>query len=345
MSLITRPFGPHDPESWDTYVRSHPFGTPFHLLAWRDSISTTFGYTPTYLVAEENGRLCGILPLFLVENFVIGKVMISSPFAVYGGILADTPQVLLSLAEYAKRVAVEHGVEYLELRNARPEQCAGFAPVTRYVTFTQPLEPGMDEEAILQSVSKKTRNLIRKALKSPFQTRPAADLRAFERLMARNYRRLGTPCFPHAHFAALLRNFGPLADVREVVLDGKVVAASMNFLFRGEMHTYYAASDADYLSLSPNNYLYFAHLLWASNNGYHTFDFGRSKRDTGTFEFKRHWGTSMRELPYEVLLVKRKEMPNYNPTNPRFSAAIKAWQNIPLPLTKILGPRLVRLFP
>jgi lipid II:glycine glycyltransferase (peptidoglycan interpeptide bridge formation enzyme) len=136
-----------------------------------------------------------------------------------------------------------------------------------------------------------------------------------------------------------------MIDIREVVLEGKVVAASMNFFFRDQMHAYYAASDPHYLSLAPNDFMYFDHLRWAGMNSYRTFDFGRSKLGSGTIEYKRYWGTTMRELPYEVLLVNRKEMPNYSPQNPKFQSAIKIWQKLPLPVTRLLGPQIVRLFP
>jgi hypothetical protein len=52
-----------------------------------------------------------------------------------------------------------------------------------------------------------------------------------------------------------------------------------------------------------------------------------------------------RELPYEILLVKRKSLPNYSPANPKFSLAIQMWQKLPLGLTRIIGPWLIRLFP
>jgi hypothetical protein len=53
----------------------------------------------------------------------------------------------------------------------------------------------------------------------------------------------------------------------------------------------------------------------------------------------------MRELPYEVLLVNRQDMPNITPKNPKFKGALAVWARLPLPITKIAGPRLIGLFP
>lgn len=344
MAAQVRPFQPSDTSAWDAFVGASPSGTVFHLTAWMRAMCATFGYEPRYLLAEENGQLIALLPLFFISNAIQGRVLLSSPFAVYGGILSSSEEGRRLLAEAVAQLGRELEVGHVELRNGYEEQRAGWPVIDRYVTFTQNLVP-QDGEALIASIPKKTRNLVRKALKSPFSSRPAASLEHFNRLMLASYRRLGTPAFPGAHFANLVRELGPMVDVREILLGDTVIAATMNFHFRGGMHTYYAASDPDYWIHSPNNFLYYDHILWASNHGYSTFEFGRSKYDTGTFEFKKHWLTEMRALPYEMLLVKRKEMPNFTPKNPKFQLAIKAWQHVPLPLTKLIGPLLVRFFP
>ena len=53
----------------------------------------------------------------------------------------------------------------------------------------------------------------------------------------------------------------------------------------------------------------------------------------------------MRALPYEIILINRKEPPNFSPANPRFHLAIKIWQKLPLPLTRVIGRFALPLFP
>lgn len=343
MSDIQR-FGAASSREWDAYVDRHPHGTPFHLRAWGRTIGEVFGFASECLVAWSGGNITGVLPLYEVDNFMTGRVLISSPFAMYGGILADSPEVRDALAAEARRVGEGKRVQYIELRNTHPDQCVGAIPIDRYVTFTQPVSP-MTDDQLLATVHKKTRNMVRKSLKSPFATRVAGSLDSFYQLMCENYRRLGTPIFPKRFFELLARNYGPSVEVREIEVEGKVAAAALNFLYRGSMHTYYAASSFALRELSPNNYMYFDFLRWAGNNGYTVFDFGRSKKDSGTFEFKRHWGTTLAELPYEVMLIGRADPPNFSPKNPKFEMAIRVWRKLPLPVANFLGPRLIRLFP
>ena len=74
---------------WDDYVLGHAQGSPFHLRAWKACIEETYGFQPLYIEVRHGAVITGVLPLFLVKNLLMGKVLISTPYAVYGGALAD----------------------------------------------------------------------------------------------------------------------------------------------------------------------------------------------------------------------------------------------------------------
>lgn len=334
---------PSEYGEWDRYALAHAQASPFHLIAWKKTIEESFGYEPHYLVATD-GRIRGLLPLFLVRNPILGRALISSPFAVYGGILADDAPWRDLLYEAAKELGRRLKVDYIEFRNASPEQCGGKPNVSRYVAFRQPLVPG--ESDLLASLPKKTRNIVRKSLKEPFEVKyNVSDTKLLDTVHARNMRRLGTPNFPRKYFDHLLTNFRGSADVREVWLNGTPVGVSLNIFFRNSMHTYLAATDTRFNSHAANSFMYFDHLRWAGNRGFEVFDFGRCKRDTGVFQFKKHWNTTMYELPYEIVLIRRKELPNFSPTNSRFALFIRAWKLLPMPVARLLSTKLLPLFP
>lgn len=344
MPLAVHPLDRTNYDAWNQFVVSHPHGSPMHTTHWMNSIKSVFHYRPLYRIAMDGAEVAGVLPLFLVSNPIIGRILLSTPFAVYGGILASNAEAHTALRDEAVRLARENAVDYLELRNGFPEQLAGFTKIDRYVTFTQNVLPA-DGEALLQALQRKLRNIVRKSLKFPYSSRIAGGVEMFYGLLCRVYRSHGTPVFPRKWFETLRAEFGPMVDVREVLLEGEVVAVSFNFHFQNQMHVYYAASDYRHLDKAPNNFLYYDHLLWAGRNGCSLFDFGRSKVGTGGADFKKQWITEMRELPYEILLVKRKDLPNFSQTNVKFELLSRVWQKLPLAVTRLLGPPLVRLFP
>jgi FemAB-related protein (PEP-CTERM system-associated) len=336
-------------KAWDTFVLGHQHGSPFHLLAWRRSIEETFGYTPRYLIALDGSRVRAVLPLFIVRNLRLRRILISSPFAVYGGVLADSQEAKAAIKRHVEQLAKSLRIEYVELRNAYPEQCLGFSPLSRYVTFSQPIGP--DEGSILTSMRNKARNMARKGMKLGLSTKVRTgriqtdEIRAFDALYSANLKRLGTPRFPRKFFAALLRNFQGRIEIRETLHDDEVVAVAMNFYFRDRVLPYYAASDWSKNHLAPNNFLYFDLMRAAGAAGCRTFDFGRSRKFSGSYEFKRHWGMAERELPYEILSATARGVPNFTPDNSKLHIAMKIWRRLPSAVTHIVGPRLVRYVP
>jgi lipid II:glycine glycyltransferase (peptidoglycan interpeptide bridge formation enzyme) len=137
-----------------------------------------------------------------------------------------------------------------------------------------------------------------------------------------------------------------MSDIREYRLEGRLVAAVLSFYFRDQVLPYYGASDPSYNSFSPNNFMYFDLMRRAGSTGFRVFDFGRSKKNqSGSYDFKAHWGMEERPLPYEMILVKRKTLPNFSPANPAYQVPIRIWQHVPLPVTRALGPSLIRLVP
>jgi FemAB-related protein (PEP-CTERM system-associated) len=252
---------------WDEFVLAHPDGTPFHLIAWKKTIEATFGFKPYYLVAFCDGQICGVLPLFLVRGLLLRKALISSPFAVYGGVLANDPPAREGLRTAVENLAAKLQVQYVVVRNWTEDQILGFDRVpTPFVIFKQHI--GSNEEAILEAIPRKTRAAVRNSINTGLESRTTLETNAFEDLYSRNLRRLGTPAFPSALFRNLLENFRGQTDIREVVSGGKVIAAVLTFYFREGVLPYYGASDPQFNSLNPNNFMYFDLMRWAGSRGY-----------------------------------------------------------------------------
>src|SRR5262249_59360503 len=70
---------------WDAFVRASGEGSPFHLIAWKRAVERTFGLRAHYLMAREQERLVGVLPLFEARELFGRRALISVPYAVYGG--------------------------------------------------------------------------------------------------------------------------------------------------------------------------------------------------------------------------------------------------------------------
>ena len=91
--------------------------------------------------------------------------------------------------------------------------------------------------------------------------------------------------------------------------------------------------------------MYWELMRKAIERGIGRFDFGRSKKNTGAYQFKSAWNMTINPLQYQVCLVKRQSPPNFSPSNPKFALAAKLWSRLPLQVSTWLGPRVVSWFP
>jgi len=342
--LVVRALESQDAERWDRFVLQHPAGTFFHQLAWKRVLEKTFNHQARYLYGERDGRIVAVAPAFMVSNWMVGKCLVSSPLASYGGIIAEDLEAEMALLECLKRQAQEQQVDYLELRNRGGGTLPGFVPNPRYSSFSMALSK--DPEAVLKGLPKDIRYMIRKAEKADLRVRRGPELLdEFYRLFAINMRRLGTPVFPRALFVNLLEEFGKQIDVLVVYAGSEPVASAVSFLFRGTMHPYYIGGLPVARDLAANNFLWWELMKFASQSGMNTFDFGRSKKGTGAYAFKKKWNPKITDLSYQVFLVKRKTAPNFSPANPKFELATQVWSRLPLWLANRLGPRVVSWIP
>ena len=331
-------------EAWDDYVLQSQASSVFHLTAWKRLIEQTFGFESRYLLVEDSGRICGVLPLFLISNPIIGRALISSPFTVYGGVCASDEESRSILLHAACAMARQEKVQYLELREQRATAYPGFHTKTLYVTFQQEL-PRTPEE-LLRGFPRDTRYMIRKAEKNGLRAvTDSLQLDLFYDIYAHSVRQLGTPVFGKDFFKRIQAELRDGCEVTVVWHGTKAVAGALSFRFRDAILPYYGGSLMEGRHLAANNFLYWEVMKHALQRGIRRFDFGRSKIGTGAYAFKTQW--SMREylLPYQYYLVRRREIPNFSPANPRFKSAIAIWRHLPFSLTKLMGPRLVRLFP
>lgn len=332
---------------WDDYVYGSPRGTFCHLTGWGRVIHRTFEHTPVYLYAQENGKILGVLPLFLIKSALFGKMLISNAFAVYGGAVADSVALETALMERAVEYGQRAGADFVEFRSIECKtQSLQLTKSDLYVTFRQRLpEPPERSFALMP---RESRRLVRRAREAGLWAEFNLDRTdEFYDVYAQNMRHLGTPVFPKALFRNFLQEFPTSTGIVTVWLGTEILAAVFVFYFRDTVMPYYGGSIAKYNSnkIAPNNFMYWSLMEDSIDKGFKWFDFGRSKMNTGSYHFKRHFGFEPQQLDYRYALLKLQELPNINPLNPRFQTLIRLWKRVPLPITKLIGPHIVNRIP
>lgn len=328
-----------DVAAWDRFVEAHPNGSFFHLAAWRRVLERAFGHPTYYLVARTNGVVCGVLPLARVKSFLFGDALISTPFCVYGGALAVDAATQAALEDAAVKLARTLGVDYLELRN-RKRSREEWPVKNLYCTFRRELDP--DPEKNLAAIPRKQRAEVRAGLKKGLRVEFDVKLDRFYAIYSESVRNLGTPVFSRRYFQILREEFGARCEVATVIHQDQAVAALMTFWFRDEVLPYYGGGLPAARPLSAYDFMYWDLMRRACERGVKIFDFGRSKVDSGPYRYKKHWGFEPEPLHYQYALGKSKQLPNLSPANPKYALFVRAWQHMPLALSRAVGPMIAK---
>ncbi|MBR0670169.1 FemAB family XrtA/PEP-CTERM system-associated protein [Neoroseomonas soli] len=330
--------------AWDAFVRPAREATFFHLAAWERVIRKAFGHATHYAYAEQDGCIVGVLPLARMRTRLFGDVLASTPFCVYGGSVAATPEAAVALEAHAIDLQRRLGVPCLEFRRAGTPDPGWLPRPPLYFTFRKPiLVTGDDDRDLERNIPRKQRAEVRKALRRGLTAVTDGDVDRLHRVYAESVRNLGSPVFPRRYFRLLAEAFPEESDVTTVLHEGRPVASVLNFHFRQEVLPYYGGGTREARGLSANDLMYWEVMRVAGRDrGATSFDFGRSKLGTGAFDFKKNWGFTPQELHYCYRLAPGAAVPDNNPNNPKYRLLIAAWKRLPLPVANTIGPMLVR---
>jgi FemAB-related protein (PEP-CTERM system-associated) len=159
-------------------------------------------------------------------------------------------------------------------------------------------------------------------------------------------RDLGTPVYALSFFKNILATFPETTWICTIFSkDGLPIASGFLVGFKDNIEIPWASSLRKYNSLGPNMLLYWSVLKLACKRGYRVFDFGRSTPEEGTYRFKVQWGAKPVPLYWHYWLKNGGSLPEFNPKNPKYQLAIQIWKRLPVPLTRILGPAIVKNLP
>ena len=324
---------------WDRFVEGHPEATFFHRAGWRAVLQQAFAHPSYFLYAEDQGEIQGILPLGHLKSRLFGNSLVSTPFCVYGGAVAQSEQARVALEQAACDLARQLKVDYLELRNLKPSG-SGRPGKSLYVTFRKVLEADHDKN--MAAIPRKQRAVVRKGGAQNLVSVIDPQVDRLYDTYAESVRNLGTPVFSKKLFQALRDVFGDDCEVLSIEHGGAVVSSVMSFYFRNEVLPYYGGGTQAARGLQANDFMYWEVMRRAVERGARMFDFGRSKLGTGSYRFKTHWGFEPTPLHYEYELVRASSVPDLNPLNPKYRLFIEGWKRLPVPVSKWLGPWLSR---
>jgi len=322
-----------------------------------------------------SNHVVGILPLVHLKHFFFGNSLISIPFFDLGGILADDQNTEKALLSEAIKLARDLKAKNIELRHTQPlswladssqlkDQSSNSSPISydlslpretrsmfhwgdiSYATKSHKVRMLLNlpesSEILMKSFKAKLRSQIKKPLKEGLKSKVGGVelLDDFYKVFSINMRDLGSPVHSKNLMQNVLEEFPEKARIVLVYKDDQPIACSLTMGFKDTLENPWASALRQYSRLSPNMLLYWTMLEYACDNGFRYFDFGRSSPDEGTYRFKEQWGSIPTPLHWHYIALDGQSINEETSEKSKFEKAIRYWQKIPVPITKIIGPMI-----
>ncbi|MBU5638571.1 GNAT family N-acetyltransferase [Geomonas sp. Red69] len=293
---------------WDRFVQQHPYGWITHLSGWKRVLDKNFPHmTGYYLVLKDAaGGIRAALPVYAVESWLMGRRLVSIPFATLcDPLVTDTADMEL-LSEAVLRLAGVLGISRIEIRTAAASHLLNrdlFRAdcVNKHHFLPLCENPELVRERFHRSCVRQRIARAERAELRLIRGKRESDLREFYLLHCVTRKRKGLPPHPYLLVKTLWQTFA-LQGVVELLLcrrGRETVAGLLLFKYKNRVSIEYSAVNALHNDSSPVHFLFWNAIREACLAGYRVLDFGKtSEHNKSLMEFKSHWGAEVTDLPH-----------------------------------------------
>ena len=328
---------------WDQFVDTSPNVIAWHSYYYAQVLKKMYNLPFFPVAAYEGDSVCGILPLYLTDTLRRGKVLMSVPYFVAGGIAAMNDEAEQVLLRKATELAKETNAAHIALRQYKKKIPGELRTDEGYYNRELALSPDLDE--IWKGISDVNKGRIEDAKK--YETvleYPSQDLATFYGFLLRDQHGLGLPCVSK-RWVELLLGTGTY-HIALLKVKGTVVAATLAKRFKDTISfplTCLRQHD-------EKNYLFAYDLYWklitrVAREGFHICHSGRIPRGDVAPPYRLGWGGTRHNYYYQSPGVGKSQAQQANTRGGKRSIFESVWKKTPLGLARAISPVIVKQFP
>jgi hypothetical protein len=311
-------------EQYSEFLKSIPTSLVYHSINYRNFLRDILEPSQDrYLLAFENNILMAALPIF-IKRARLGSVVNSLPFfGSNGSIIAkietsyQTKKNLINkfneICQEEDAIASTIVTNPLENSQTLFDDYSANLFDDRIGQFTSlpNVENHLIEENLMSSFHVKTRNMIRKGLKSGFELRHDGSEETMLRLYTLhelNMKSIGGRAKPWIVFQSIQKNFVYDQDYRIYTAskDNAIVSCLLVFFFNKTAEYFTPVIQEEYRTEQPLSALIFIAMKDTVLKGCTWWNWGGTwLSQDGVYRFKSRWGTS--NFPYKYLIKEYKD--------------------------------------
>lgn len=293
---------------YENFIEKHDFSMMYHSIKYAYFLISLIKAKPYYIVAREDEEIKGVLPLMYIDG-KYGRVLNSLPY--YG-----SNGSILSSSEIAKKLLIDKYNEVTKNKNIASSTIIT-NPFDKKFDFNLISYNNLDirigqitdiqfneshEKNILQKIHYKTRNSIRKAIKSNVDVYiDNSKLDTIYKIHKKNMIDIGGLHKQIEILDCIRGTYTSNDDYKVYVakLGKKIIAGLLVFYYKNTVEYYMPVVEKDYRNIQPLSLIIFRAMIDASINGFKNWNWGGTwESQKGVYLFKKRWGTKTKNYYY-----------------------------------------------
>lgn len=334
-----------DPGSWNEFVLEND-GPLFATWDWGTACAA-YGHDRVYLGATHDGDLVGVLPMIYIRSRLFGDKLVSMPFSEYGSVIIDPDAEAGAAAQRrllaaTRELADDLDVDFVSLRGRDLGSADGYERKQRWVSFRHSLTKGVD--AVWDDLDSTSRRgyHVRQARENDLTCREGDtidDLKEFYHLYLMTMRGHGSPALSFGFFRRLWEDLHEAGHMRLYLVenDGDPINSVIDFAYGKQVYHWKPVSDYEYRDLDGGSLILWEAIKRSAEDGYETYNLGRTREGSGVYTFKKSFGgRKVRLTDHHYWPNDDGELPH--PEADSYEHLKRVWRRLPLAVTKIVGP-------
>lgn len=328
---------------WDRFVDTNPNVIAWHSYYYSSVLKKMYNLPFFPITAYDGSAICGILPLYLSDTLRRGKLLMSVPYFVAGGIVATNEEAEQLLLKKAIELTKETKATHIALRQYRRKIPGELVTDDGY--YNRELALTTDIGGIWSSISETNRAKIEEARthETVFEY-PSQDLDTYYSFLLRDQHGLGLPCVSKRWVELLLGT--QTYHIAILKLKGTVVAATLAKKFKDTISFPLTCLQKH----DEQNELFAYDLYWklitrVAGEGIHICHSGRIPRGDIAPKYRLGWGGIKNNYYYQSPGVGNAQGQQTNTRGTKRTIFESVWRKTPLTVAKAISPIIVKQFP
>jgi FemAB-related protein (PEP-CTERM system-associated) len=335
-----------DYDQWEKRVCKNPNHNFVDHWYWGELIEKVYGISCYRFIVKRSKQIVGYVCISHCSHPILGNYLVTAPFDNYGGVFWQKEDVREAILAQSIKLRDKLNADYVLIRHRngsiKPPSEWHQNPI--YSTFILSLKE-TPEYFLKNHLRAKQRNQLKKSFENELFVKWGGSdlLNVFFNILSKCMHELGSPSHSKKFFSELLANKNHKAEIIIVYLpNGKPIGGGLIILDGKTAVLYHANILIKYRLLCAGDFLYWNIIKHCYEKSEGVLDLGRSLAKSGNEHFKMKWNPEQVQLAYWYNFRSVKKFPGLNQANPKFRIAVWIWKRMPLFITRVLSPAIIK---